>query len=201
LLRRHGCSPVVEEGVLLGEVLGLEVARVVDGVLKVGVGRHDRYARAAMRPGEDPETALDEAVAAVRAYRRPGAPRHPANTMRRSRWLRSVVCARPDLVGAEWLEPAPPPLPALDLTDNSAVPCVGPDVVVVCSAGVDLDLVPTAADCRLLHGPAYRLAIVVPEGDDIAATRELSAGLARPPSIITVPRAWEGLSSPPSAST
>ena len=51
-LRAAGAEPVVEAGVLTGEVLGLEVARVVsdaDGSrLEVGVGKHDRDARRAM---------------------------------------------------------------------------------------------------------------------------------------------------------
>ena len=197
LLRDHGCEVVYEHGELRGEVLGLEVARVVDGSVVVGVGRHDRYARSAMRADEEPGRALDEAVAAVRTWRRPGTARHPANTMRRSRWLRSVVCGAPDLVGAPWLEPVPPPLPLGDLTDDSAAPCVGPGLIVVCSVGVDLDVVPTAADCRSLYGPDDRLVIVVPEGDDVRITRELAAQLAVPGSVVTVPRDWAGLASGP----
>ncbi len=101
LLRDHGAEPVFEHGVLRGEVLGLEVARVVGDQLQVGVGRHDRLARAEMYPDQDLGRALDEAVGAVRARRRLGEPRHPANTLARGRWLRSIVCARPELVGAQ----------------------------------------------------------------------------------------------------
>ena len=53
VLLDHGCEVVHEHGELRGEVLGLEVARVVDGEVMVGVGRHDREARASMRPGVD----------------------------------------------------------------------------------------------------------------------------------------------------
>jgi hypothetical protein len=148
-----------------------------------------------MRPGEDVGPALEEAAAAVRRWRRPDVARHPANTLQRSRWLRSVVCASPALVGAPWLEPAAPPLPSTGLTDDSAVPCVGPGLVTVCSVGVDLDLVPTAADCRLLHGPSDRLVIVTPSGDDVAVNRALVDGLTAPATWITVPRGWEGLPS------
>lgn len=195
LLHRHGCDAGVEHGELIGSVLGLEVARVIDGELAVGVGRHDRMARASMRPGEDAGSALDEAVAAVRAWRRPGVARHAANTLQRSRWLRSVLCTSPALVATNWLEPAPPPLPSLGLTDNSAVPCVGADVVAVCSVGIDLDLVPTAADSLVLHGPSSRLVMVTPAGDDVGVNRDLAARLRlrAPAQFVTVPREWEGL--------
>jgi hypothetical protein len=194
LLRRHGASPLVEQGVLRGEVLGLEVARVIDGRLAIGVGRHDRAARADL--GGDAGLALSQAVATVARLRQSGAAVHPANTLARSRWLRAVVCARPSLAGAVSLEPVPPPLPADDLTDNSAVPCTGltPDgapLVVVCSTGIDPDLIPTAADSRVLHRPDARLVLVLPEGDDHPLTVALAAALARPAALRTVERGWE----------
>ncbi|HET6875249.1 MAG TPA: hypothetical protein VFH70_10745, partial [Acidimicrobiales bacterium] len=91
LLSSHGLEVVWEHGVLRGEVLGLEVARTVGDQLEVGVGRFDRIARVEMRPSEDLSSALTEAAAAVRNLRRRGAPVHPANTLARSRWLRSVL--------------------------------------------------------------------------------------------------------------
>jgi hypothetical protein len=200
VLREHGAEPVVEHGRLSGEVLGLEVARITDGRLEVGVGRHDRAARAAIRRWEEPGAQLDQAVAAVRQWRRPGVASHPANTLARSRWLRSIVCAEPSLVGAASLIPAAPPLPAADLTDNGAVPCIGFDaggdaVVAVCSTGVDPDVVPTAADCRGIHQPEARLVIVVPEGDDLPVTRDLAGRLSGPAEVRTVPRSWKELGS------
>jgi hypothetical protein len=109
-----------------------------------------------------------------------------------------VVCAKPSLVGAAALAIAPPPLPWFDLPEAGAAPCVGsmPDgspVVVVCSVGVDLDLVPTGADCRALYAPTAQLMLVVPEGDDVPVNRRLSAALARPAAMVTVPREWEAL--------
>jgi hypothetical protein len=201
LLERHGCTVLVEGGVVVGEVLGLEVARMVQGELMVGVGRHDREARRMTRPGEDADDALDEAIAAVRRWRRPGVARHPANTMRRSRWLRSVVCSVPEVVGAPSLAPVPGTVPPRDLTEDRAAPCVGPSGVVVCSVGIDLDAVPTAADCRGAYRPDGSLVIVVPEGDDLPITRELAAALASPARVATVPRQWEALASAPSGST
>jgi hypothetical protein len=197
LIESRGAEAVWEHGVLRGEVLGLEVARVVDGRLVVGVGRHDRMARAEMRPGEDVHAALDEVVAAVRDRRRYGEPSHPANTLARSRWLRSVLCCRPSLVGADRLAAVPPPLPWFDLPEAGAAPAVGEasrrSVVVVSSVGVDLDLVPTAADCRVLHSPGADLLLAMPERDDVAVTRALAGALAHPATVVTVPGTWESL--------
>ena len=200
LLAAHGAAPVFEHGVLRGEVLGLEVARVVDGRLQVGVGRHDRWARAEMKPDEDLGAALDEAVAAVRDRRRAGAGSHPANTLARGRWLRAVLCARPSLVGAVDLQPVEPPLPWFDLPEAAAAPALGTaadsggPVVVVCSVGIDLDLVPTAADARCLHAwPDTELVVVVPEGDDPPVLRALAERLRVPARVQTVPRGWEDL--------
>jgi hypothetical protein len=55
----------------------------------------------------------------------------------------------------------------------------------VCSAGIDLDLVPFAADARdALGGPDTRLLLAVPEGDDHPVTRELAARLAVPAEVV-----------------
>jgi hypothetical protein len=196
LMADHGAEVIVEHGVLRGEVLGLEVARVVDGRLEIGVGRHDRAARAEMYPGEEPGFALDRAVAAVRARRRPDQPRHPANTLARGRWLRAVVCAQPSLAGAARLAPVAPPLPWFDLPEAGAAPCLGaaPDgtpLLAVCSVGVEVDLVPTAADCRRIHCPDAHLVLVVPQRDDLPVTHALADSLSEPAEVIVVPRSWD----------
>ena len=198
LLAEHDLEVVHEHGVLRGEVLGLEVARTVGDRLEVGVGRHDRSARAEMRPGEDIGAALREAAEAVRALRRPGAPSHPANTRARSRWLRAAMIRDPRRYGLASLGSVAPPLPWFDLPEAGAAPAVGATeeggpVIVVCSVGVDLDLVPTAADCRLLYGGDHagaELWLVVPDGDDLPVTRSLAARLAPPATVRTVPRDW-----------
>jgi hypothetical protein len=199
LLLDHGAQPILEHGVLRGEVLGLEVARVVGDQLQVGVGRHDRLARAEMHPDQDVGQALDDAVGAVRARRRLGQPRHPANTLARGRWLRSVLCARPGSVGARELVPVAPPLPWFDLPEAGAAPARGTSfpaarsVILVCSVGVELDLIPTAADSRLIHGPDAELVVVVPEGDDLPVTRALASSLAEPAEVRVVAPGWEAL--------
>ena len=202
LLEAHDLEVVSEHGVLRGEVLGLEVARTVGGRLEVGVGRHDRSARIEMRPGESLSDALSEAAGAVRSLRALGAPPHPANTLARSRWLRSVLVRSPSSIGLTALTPIAPPLPWFDLPEAGAAPALGSlpgsdsRVVVVCSVGVDLDLLPTAADCRLLYGSEAGqtdLWLVLPEGDDLPVTRSLAGCLAPPAAIHVVPRRWEKL--------
>ncbi|MBV9660310.1 MAG: hypothetical protein JO337_04055 [Acidimicrobiales bacterium] len=157
LLTSQGVEVVMEHGLLRGEVLGLEVARLVGDHLEVGVGRHDRAARAEMRPDENVSEALAETVRVVRSLRVRDAAAHPANTLARSRWLRSVMCSAPEPFGFASLRPVAPPMPWFDLPEAGAAPCVvvslaGAAAVVICSEGIDLDVVPTAADCWLMYG-------------------------------------------------
>jgi hypothetical protein len=203
VLVEHGADPVVEHGVLRGEVLGLEVARVVPGDggwrIAAGVGRHDREARTEMHPGHDPLAALDQVVADVRAWRVPGVRAHPANTLARERWLRSVIVAHPELAGAGSLRPVAPATIRVDLRDGVPAPAVGIDadgdaLVVVCSTGVDMDLVPSAADVRRRENPSARLVLVVPESDAYPVTRELAAALREPATIVAIPGDWVSLS-------
>lgn len=185
LIVEAGAEPVVEHGVLYGEVLGLEVCRVVDGRLEVGVGRHDREAQRLIHGDRPPVEALRTAVEVVRRDR----PAHLAA----ARWLRWVVVRKPELVGVSRLEPVPPPSPRGDLRVPQPAAAVGDDVVVVCSTGIDLDLVPTAADARLSCAPGARLLLVVPEGDDHPVTRALAALLRDPADVATVPRDWRSI--------
>lgn len=198
-LESHHLEVVYEHGVLRGEVLGLEVARTVGGHLEVGVGRYDRGARMEMRPGEDLDSALEQAADAVRSLRRPGAPPHPANTLARSRWLRALACAHPASLGASQLEAVAPPLPWFDLSEVASSPATGTadsgrKIVAVFSVGVDPDLVPTAADCFAHYAsPDTDLWLVLPKRDDLPVVRNLAARMRIKPRIRTVPRDWENL--------
>lgn len=190
-----GADAVIEHGVLVAEVLGLEVARVVDGRLDVGVGKHDREAQRLVHADRPPEESLRAAVAAVRDVRRAGAPVHEMNRLAQERWLRSAVMASPEVVGAVSLAPLPDPVRREGLRMAAPAPAGGVDgegrpVVVVCSTGIDVDLVPTAADARLSHDPSARLVLVVPEADDHPVTRDLAAALADPAEVVTVPGDW-----------
>lgn len=202
-ISEHGADPIVEHGVLRAEVLGLEVARAVrspvgEWTLEVGVGRHDREARREFRPNEPAGDALDDVVGLVRTWRSAGAIRHQANILSQERWLRAVAVAHPDLAGVASLTPVASPLPREDLRSSAPAGAVGLDaagvpVVVVCSTGIDVDLVPTAADIRLHHAPEARLVLLLPEPDAYPVTRQLAAALINPAEVRTVPGDWAGL--------
>jgi len=213
-----GLDVVWEHGVLIGEWLGLPVAQATldpgrpDGVaLDVGVGKHDREATRMLHPGGVPDEALREAVRTVRGLRVAGAAHHPANQLVPERWLRTVLRRHPALLGLGALEPGPPPEPRGDLRDRGVAPAwaLGADrrpVLVVCSVGVDPDLVAQAGDARL-QAPSWpgvppeaagdpggwRLLIAVPEGDDHPLTRRLAALLRQPADVLTVRRDWRAL--------
>ncbi len=200
-----GVEVVVEHGVVRGEVLGLEVARLVrwpvetggDGELhlEVGVGRFDRDATAAARPDEGPAEGLRRAVRMVSERRHTGAPAHPIQMLARARWLRSTLLADPGRVGATSLRAVEMTVEAGGLKDAHPAAAVGVDqqggeLVVVCSTGADLALVPLAADARQLHSPGARLVLAVPERDLHPVTRALVGLLREPAELVGVEPEW-----------
>lgn len=205
LLHAEGVEVVVEHGVVRGEVLGLEVARAVrwpsevggdDRLhLEAGVGRFDRDAVAAVHPDEDPAVTLARSADAVRRHRHPGAPAHPLSLLARERWLRADLIADPSLVGATELVAVGMTTEPAGMKDTHPAAALGAStdgvpLLVVCSTGFDLALVPLAADARALHDPAVRLVIAVPERDLHPATAELVAMLAEPAELVAVPTGW-----------
>jgi hypothetical protein len=195
VLRAAGAEAVVEHGVLMGEYRGLEVARVVDGQLEVGVGKHDREAHAMVDADLATPDALARVIDAVRLQRRGDAEPHPLGRLQVERWLRAVVVAHPDLVGAAQLSPVPSPIVREDLRKPAMAPAAGEDmegnpVLVCCSVGIDLDLVPSAADARLADPRSPRLLLAVPERDDHPSIRMLAGRLREPAEVVTVPNEW-----------
>ena len=184
-----GGLPLVEHGVLTGEVQGLEVCRVITDPhtqavrLEVGVGAHDREAFQLLHGDRPTVEALADVVRAVGEHRRPGARRHPLNLLAQERALRARVIADPALVGATLVEAVEPPVPRTNVKD--AVPCVaaatidGRLVALVCSSGVDIDVVPFAIDARSALGVDECL-VVLPARDALDIQQRL-AGLADPP--------------------
>lgn len=175
--------------------LGLEVARLAPGdgalVFEVGVGEHDQDARRTVvgHRTVDPDsrhadlTDLDHAVEIVRRHRRFDGPPHPLKRLRRSRWLRALVIDEPRRVS---LAPDHDLRPVRDLATTRSLradppaPAVGTGEVVVCSAGIDLGLVPAAATAWLqasAPGSWPRLTVAVPPRDDHPFTRALLARL------------------------
>jgi hypothetical protein len=185
-----GADPVVEFGRLIGEVEGLEVCRVevaADGPrLAIGVGRFDREAHELLR-GDT----LAGVVQQVRLHRVVDPEPHPLKRWAAARGLRSRVVREPALVGADHLAPIAPVLEPPDLRTAWPAPAAGIDVdgrpvVVVCSVGVDLDLVPAAADSRMADGRDARLVLAVPARDVHPVTRDLAAALAHPAEIVAI---------------
>ncbi len=190
-----GAVPVVEHGVVTGEVRGLEVCRVVDDPvtghvrLEVGVGAHDREAFALIHGDVPTVDALAEVVRAVTRNR--GAESdHPLNRLAPERLLRWRLEQAPESIGLASLAPSEPPVPRPGVKERT--PCTargrrsdGSAVLVVCSVGVDLDVIPYAADARRSEEDrpgvgggreATETLVVVPPRDLVSVTAEL-AGL------------------------
>lgn len=164
MIERAGAHVVIEHGVVVGEVLGLEICRVVDDAvtgetrLEVGMGAHDREAFALIHGHIPTEDALASVIETVAQHRADGARLHPLNTFGAERLLRARCIDTPQLLGLESLEPADPPVVRENLKDS--VPCVargrdrsGQEAVVAFVHGIDLDVVPFALDAtdRLAH--------------------------------------------------
>lgn len=214
LIAAGGANPLVERGVVTGDVRGLEVCRVVDEptvghfaelndvpvdmfpepgdgvILEVGVGATDREAFQLIHGHLPKLDALADVVAAVTAYRSAEAIQHPLNRMAPERFLRWQVEEDPSLLGLTELHPVDPPVPRRSM--KYAEPCVahgvddtGRRVAVVFSSGVDLDLVPFVADVASdLPDEIVRLLVAVPERDLVPATRDLAALLTRPVELV-----------------
>lgn len=176
-----GLDAVPEHGHIAGELRGLEVARVVGDRLEVGVGEADRELTAMLHGDLAPADALRRVVTIVQEHRRPGAPRHPLNQLVPERWLRWTLPG---------VTPAPAPRPRVGLRERDIACATRNGDVVVCSVGVDLDLVPAAAEARAAIAPDAPLVLVVPERDDHPVTKALAARLTQPATIETVAGDW-----------
>lgn len=182
-----GAQPIIEHAVLTGEVAGLEVCRVVDDPhtgavrLEVGTGAHDREMFQMLHGDRPTVEALADVVRTVAGHRSPGTPRHPLNLLAQERLLRARLAEHPELIAATVVTPAPPPVPRANVKDPT--PCVaiatidGRRVAVVCSVGVDLEVVPYAVDACAALGLDEGV-VVVPARDAVQVQQRLAA-LAR----------------------
>ena len=206
-LEESGLEVVFEHGVIVGEVEGLEVARIISGDngdrIDVGVGAHDREAFGLLHGDLPTALAIDQVANVVRSHRVPGAEPHPLNRLGAERWLRAHLISHPEKVGMKVLKAAAPPVERTNLKE--AVPAVakgvsldGRDTVVVSAVGIDLDLVPFAADARLLHNPEAELKITVPQRDGHQILEDLVDRLVDPAEIIRIEDGWREWMSPPS---
>jgi hypothetical protein len=201
LLREAGTTVVDDHGVVVGEFEGLEVARVValggEAWLEVGVGQADRQFEGAFHGSQSSVQRIRRVVDVVRQIRATDAALHPLNRLGRERWLRARLVAEPSLVGAVELTAAPPLRPRQGLRQHLPAPAVGVDaegraMVVVASVGIDLDLVPEAADLRDRHDPVARLVIAVPPRDRIPLIERLAARLRVPAELWSISPPWAG---------
>ncbi len=190
LLVDAGLDVVAEYGHVAGEWRGLEVARVVGGALQVGVGEADRELTAMVHGELSPRDALLRVVDIVRVTRRPGAPRHPLNQLVPERWLRWTVRQDPGRIGLDQIEPAHLPRARRGMRERDIAAATADGTVVVCSVGIDLDLVPAAADARQALDPDAHLVLVVPERDDHPVTRAQAERLRSPAEVRTVTGDW-----------
>lgn len=210
VLRDAGLEVVVEAGIVRGEVLGLEVARIVERtgdasaetvdlsagpVIEVGIGRFDREISALMHAGAATAETVTRAAELVRRHRAPGRPTHPLRDLVPERWVRRAVLEDPTLVGAVELAAADTTLAPRSLRERQPAAAVGTDVegrplVVVASAGVDPDLVPLAADARDLHDPEAALVLVVAGAAPPPSAAVLADRLERPARFVVVPEPW-----------
>jgi hypothetical protein len=197
---------LVEDGIVRGEVQGLEVARIAHGtstagepldgpLLEVGVGRADRELTGMLHAGLPPVEQLARVREIVAEHRRAGAEPHPLNQLVPERWLRARLVADPARLGLAELRPAAAAVPRANLREKGAAMALGtrPDgrpVVVACSVGIDLGLVPAAADSRLAIDPEADLLVVVPERDAHPVTAALCHRLARPAELVALPGDW-----------
>lgn len=195
VLEEAGLEVVPGDGIWTGEVRGLEVARVVEGddgpALEVGVGRFDRELTEMAQAHLTPADRVQRATEIVVEQRRPGADRHPVNQLVRERWLRSVLVAEPSRLDLGRLRPVPSVEERANLRDRGVASAVGVDpdgrdVVVTCSTGVDLDLVPAAADDRAWWSPGARLVLALPRRDAVPITTTLAEGLDLPAEVVAL---------------
>jgi hypothetical protein len=194
LIVQGGAVPTIEHGVLVGEVRGLEVCRVVTDQqtgaarLEVGIGQHDREAFQMLHGDVPPVEALAKVVATVAPHRQHGADPHPLNRIGQERALRARLIDDPGLLGATLIEALPSPLARTNVKDPQ--PCVahavieGRSTTLVVSSGVDLDLVPFATDARLATGDPTR--IVVPARDAVPVQDDINELLDVPMAIIPI---------------
>lgn len=197
ILTEQQIDVVCEDGLIRGEIAGLEVARILHGpdgpVLEAGVGRFDREAGALLNAGQEPERSVANTAAQVRPHRVHGAVSHAVNRLARERWIRSMIVANPSMVDIDLPELVEPIPPRANLLEVVPAACMGTDgdrrVLVVCSAGVDLGLVPAIADLVRVHEPdAVR--IVVPERDRLPHLDRLVSRIPVPTEIRTIAPPW-----------
>ena len=180
-----GADPLVEWGVVVGEVRGLEICRVVDDEhtgearIEVGIGAHDRETFALVHQERPIDESMRSVVDTVGAHRVEGAPFHPYNHLAPERFARWSALQTPSALGFVSLTQVDPPEMRTNVKDS--VPCVavgvddsGNTTAVVFVHGIDLDVVPFAVDAALQHSCAQVMIVARPQ--DVVASHRVMAG-------------------------
>ncbi|MGI9624522.1 MAG: hypothetical protein ACR2PK_16945 [Acidimicrobiales bacterium] len=203
VLRDSGLDVVIEHGVVIGEVLGLEVARVVvdsegRASVRVGVGLYDQEAHELLHADSPIEERLARVSDEVRRHRHREAGPHPLNRVARERWLRTIVMGDPELVGLKTMAPLEPIAARGGI--HQEVPAAGVGVrhdgssaIVVCSTGIDLDLVPVASAHLSRDGVSHDvgdLVLVLPERDRHPIIEQMAEHLRVRATITSVDDPW-----------
>ena len=198
MLRDAGLEVVVEHGVISGEIRGLSVAMIVPDAagrarLAVGVGRLDQEATDLLHADLPLYETLANAIAEVRVHRHAHAKPHPVNRLGRERWLRAQVIADPRSIGVRELTAVAPTEPRGNLRDPVPAAAVGQDgnarVLVLCSVGIDLELIPIAADLIDRERPDH-VVFALPARDHHARQRALAEQLPVPHTFRAVEGEW-----------
>lgn len=197
MIEASGADVVREHGLLTGEVMGLEVCRVLndevgDGArLEIGVGAHDRETFQLVHGRDATVESLARVAGIVREHRKEGSVPHPLNRLAPERMLRHRIVLSPELVGAEHLQPVEPPIIRMNVKDE--MPCValgslsgGASVVVVCTASIDIDVVAFGADARLRTSPEAKLVIATHENNVTPSLHKLAQSLRNPARFVEV---------------
>lgn len=187
-IRRATADVVIEHGVVAGEVLGLEVCRVVDEDagprLRVGVGAHDRETFQMVHGDDADVTQLARVVAEVTELRRDPERRHPLARLAAERAMRHRALVDPRRVGMSELDAVEPPLRRDNVKD--AVPCCalgtgidGRRAVVVFAGGLEPLLLPFAADAVDRIDRTAELRVATTEKSMIPTVVQLAALMRR----------------------
>ncbi len=196
-----GLDVVADHGVWLGEINGLEVARVGlrDGEcsIDIGVGAYDQFASAALNMDRDQTEELARVVDMVRPHRIKGAAPHAIGRLVRARWLRAQAVREPGVIGLDSLDPIPLLRPRPGLMESQPAAGLGrrgnQHVLVVFTVGIDLGVAETAAGLAATHEVASRIEeviVVVPSRDLHQRIIDSVASLALPSTVMSLEGEW-----------
>ena len=195
LCLKFGLQSICECGTWKGEILGLEVMRVTDGEIEVGVGKFDREANSLMGSDRPLSEVLASAVEIVNSSRNPESGFHPLSRLARERWLRADALANPEMFGFKNLICVDPPRERESLRETMPAAAIGIDkmgerALIVFSVGVDICLVSFIADLISIERPD-RVEVVLPEKDILVPVEKCLSYLDVPLSIKGVAGGWE----------